>query len=396
LIDGSFVMKKQSSKLAFSFLCENPQHQTGGMTFFREYLVHSLKHFEDLEWIVFAGPNQEFDFEHPRLRYIRDFRANDQMKARLWADHFRAGPVARRLGAAGLFTIGFVPVHAPLPVFMGVNALLHTDKENCPGFFRRWYRGWNIRHGVRRASLVITNSAFTASRLRKEYPECVGKLVVSHEGTLPEFTPDRAAGETEALEKALQVKPGYLLWVSNFHHYKQAPLFLEGYADLPAGVRARMPVVMVGGDWGGAAAVNELIKTRNLQADVRVLGWVDAKWIAPLFRHALAYVLPSREETFGRTITEALSSGTPCVLNDIPIAHEISGGHALIIDFNNRALVTTTLRRLVDEPALREQIRIGGLAQAKRFSFERMAIERVGAVREWLRKNAGSETPENH
>jgi glycosyltransferase involved in cell wall biosynthesis len=122
---------------------------------------------------------------------------------------------------------------------------------------------------------------------------------------------------------------------------------------------------------------------------VRVLGWVDAKWLAPLYRHALAYVLSSREETFGRTIAEALSCGTPCVLNDIPVAREISGGHALIIDFNNRALVATTLRRLLEEPALREQIRSQGLEQAKKFSFERMAVERVGAVREWLGKNAG-------
>jgi glycosyltransferase involved in cell wall biosynthesis len=383
------MQKKISSRLAFSFLCENPQHQTALTTFFREYLVHSLDHFEDLKWLVFAGTNQEIGIEHPRLRYFRDYHANDRMKARLLADHFQVGPMARRLGAAGLLTIGFVPLRAPLPVFMGVNALLHLDKDNCPGFLRRWYRTWNITRGLRKASLVIANSAFTASRLREAHPACAGKLIVSHEGTLPEFTPRCEPGEPDALEKALQVKPGYLLWVSNFHHYKQAPLFLEGYADLPAEVRARMPVVMVGGNWGGTAIVNELIKTRNLQSDVRVLGWVDAKWLAPLYRHALAYVLPSREETFGRTITEALSCGTPCVLNDIPVVHEISGGHAFIIDFNDRALVATTLRRLLEEPAMCEQIRIKGLEQAKKFSFERMAVERVGAVREWLKKNTG-------
>ena len=97
----------------------------------------------------------------------------------------------------------------------------------------------------------------------------------------------------------------------------------------------------------------------------------------------------SREETFGRTIAEALSCGTPCVLNDIPIAHEISGGHALIIDFKNRSLVTATLRRLLEEPALTAQIRLQGLEQAKKFSFERMAVERVGAVRAWLGQNTG-------
>lgn len=383
------MQKRTFNRLAFSLLCENPQHQTALTTFFREYLVHSLNHFEDLEWLVFAGPNQEIGIEHPRLRYDREYPANDRMKVRLWADQFRVGPRSRQFGAAGLFTIGFVPVRAPLPVFMGVNALLHLDKQNCPGMLRRWYRNWNIARGMRKASLVIANSAFTASRLREAFPACADKLIVSHEGTLPEFTPRREPGETAALEQALRIKPGYLLWVSNLHHYKQAPLFLEGYADLPAEVRARMPVVMIGGDWGGAAAVNELIQTRDLQSNVRVMGWVDAKWLAPLYRHALAYVLPSREETFGRTITEALSCGTPCVLNDIPIAHEISGGHALIIDFNNRALVTATLRRLLEEPALSGQIRSRGLEQAKKFSFERMAIERVGAVRDWLKKNTG-------
>jgi alpha-1,3-rhamnosyl/mannosyltransferase len=376
-------------KLAFSFLCENPQRQTGLTTFFREYLAHSLNHFDDLEWLVFAGPNQEIGIEHPRLRYLRDYPANDRRPARLLADHFLVGPAARRLGAAGLLTIGFVPVRAPLPVFMGVNVLPPVDENNCPGFLRRWYRSRNITRGMRRASLVIANSAFTASRLREAYPAYAGKLMISHEGTLPEFTPHREPGETEALEKALQVKPGYLLWVSNFYHYKQVPLFLEAYADLPAEIRARMPVIMVGGNWEGTAVVNELIKSRNLESHVRVLGWVDAKWLAPLYRHALAYVLSSREETFGRTIAEALSCGTPCVLNDIPVAREISGGHALIIDFNNRALVATTLRRLLEEPALREQIRSQGLEQAKKFSFERMAVERVGAVREWLGKNAG-------
>jgi alpha-1,3-rhamnosyl/mannosyltransferase len=217
-------------------------------------------------------------------------------------------------------------------------------------------------------------------------------LIISHEGTLPEFTPRFEAGEAEALEKVLGVQPGYLLWVSNFYHYKQAPLFLEGYAALPAAARSRMPVVMVGGDWHGAAVVRELIAALRLESNVRLLGWVDAKWLAPLYRQALAYVLSSREETFGRTVTEAMSCGTPCVLNDIPVMREISGDHALIIDFNDRALVTATLRRLLEEPPLREKIRSAGLEQAKKFSFQQMAVERIGAVRGWLEKNSGGKS----
>jgi alpha-1,3-rhamnosyl/mannosyltransferase len=375
-----------SVKLAFTFLCENPQRQTALTTFFREYLLHSLNHFPQLEWIVFAGPTQEIALTHPRLSFVRDYPANDRIQERLIADHFKVGPHARRLGAAGLFTIGFAPIRATLPVFMGVNSLQFLTKENRVGLGRQLYREWTCSHGVRKAARVITNSEFSASKLRSAYPVCSDKLIVSHEGTQIEYTPHGTPGEVEALKKKLGIEPGYLFWASNFYRYKQAPLFLNAYADLPAELRAKMPVVMVGGDWeGGKAAAESVIRERGIEANVRMLGWIDFKWLPVLYRHALAYVLPSREETFGRTTTEALASGTPCLLHDIPIMHEIAGESALIIDFNDRPLVSKTLVQLHENKELRTRLRTGGLERAKKFSFEKMAVERVGAVLDWLK-----------
>ncbi len=372
-------------KLAFTFLCENPQRQTALTTFFREYLLHSLNYFPELEWVVFAGPTQEIDLVHPRLQYVRDYPANDRIQERLIADHFKVGPHAQRLGCAGLFTIGFSPIRAPLPVFMGVNSLQFLSRENKVGFVRQVYRERTCSHGVRKAALVITNSGFAASKLRAAYPISTNKLIVSHEGTQTEYTPTQEPGEVAALKKELGLEPGYLFWASNFYRYKQAPLFLEAYADLPAELRAKMPVVMVGGDWeGGKAAAEDVIRARGIEANVRMLGWIDFKWLPVLYRHALAYVLPSREETFGRTTTEALASATPCLLQDIPIMHEIAGEAAVIVDFHNRELVTRTLRRLYEDESLRQRLGAVGLERSKKFSFEKMAVERVGAVLHWL------------
>jgi alpha-1,3-rhamnosyl/mannosyltransferase len=372
-------------KLAFSLLCENPNRQTALTTFFREYLIHPLNRFPHLEWIVFAGRTQLLDLQHPRLTWVRDYPANDQLKRRLVADHFKVGPRAAQLGAAGLLTIGFTPVRAGLPVFMGVNSLQFLTRENRIGRGRELYREWTCSHGVRKAALVITNSEFAASKLRTAYPFSERKLIVSHEGTQEEYKPDVAPGEVNALKKELGIEPGYLFWASNFYGYKQAPLFLEAYADLPESVREKMPVVMVGGDWeGGKAAAEKVIRSRGIEKNVRILGWIDFKWLPVLYRHALAYVLPSREETFGRTTTEAMASGTPCLLHDIPIMHEIAGDAALIINFNNRPLVVETLLRLHREPELRAQLGRTGLERSHKFSFERMAVERVQAVLDWL------------
>ena len=379
-------------KLAFTFLCENPCRQTALTTFFREYLEHSLHAFADLEWLIFAGPNHDLGFEHPRLEFVRAFPANDRVVRRLLADHFQVAPLAKRRGARALLTIGFVPLRAPLPVFMHINSLQHLSNENNLGGLRQWYRCWNVSRGVRKAAMVLTNSQFAASQLRRAHPECAAKLVVTHEGTQREYSPQRAPGETEALQRELGIEPGYLLWVSNFYHYKQAPLFLEAYADLPPEIRRRLPVIMTGGDWdGGLAAAQAVIRARSLEENVRILGWIDFKWLPPLYRHALAYVLPSREETFGRTTTEALASGTPCVLHDIPIMHEIAGDSAIIVDFRDRAQVTAVFRRLFEDDALRRRLSAAGIERAGKFSFARMATERVQAVLNWLKQQQRSE-----
>jgi glycosyltransferase involved in cell wall biosynthesis len=375
-------------KLAFTLLCENPARQTALTTFFREYLLHSLEAFPELEWIVFAGPNQQISLDHPRLNYVRDYPANDQLKARLRADHLKVAGHAKALGASGLFTIGFAPLRAPLPIFMGVNSLQHLSKDNRVGTGRQVYRKLVIAHGVRKAALVITNSEFAASQLRIAHPVCRAKLIVSHEGTQSEYNPGRLPGETQALKTELGLTPGYLLWVSNFYHYKQAPLFLEAYADLPREIRQKRPVVMVGGDWdGGRHAAEEVIRARGIENNVRILGWIDFKWLPVLYRHALAYVLPSREETFGRTTTEALACGTPCLLHDIPIMHEIAGDAAWILDFNNRPAVLEAIQRLSEDEPVVARLRAAGLERAKQFSFKKMATERVGAALAWIRKN---------
>ena len=368
-------------KLALTTLCENPLHRTALTTMFHEFLGHALRLYPDLDWIIFAGPNQNLGLTDPRIQYVRRFSAGDRLSARLLADHFQVSPLAHQMGAAGLLTVGFVPFRSALPTFMHINSLQHLSSSNQLGSLRQTYRTWMVKRGLQRATLVITNSHSARAQLLSAHPECSDRLFMSHEGTQPQFQPDKGPDEVARLKKEMGLDPGYLLWVSNFYHYKQAPLFIQGYAQLPAEVRQRMPVVMVGGDWdGGLAAAKATAAECGVTENIQFRGWVPEEWLAPLYRNALAFILPSREETFGRCTTEAMACGTPCVLNDIPTNREVSGGHALIINFANRELVTATLRQVYEDASLRERLRLKGMEQAKKFSFENMTRTRIDAI----------------
>ncbi len=370
-------------KIALSILCENPLRKTGLTSLFHELVRHSVAAEEDVEWIVFAGPRQEWNVIHPRLEVVRDYPANDHLRERLIADHFLVPGRARKLGARVLVTVGFVPLRKTLPTVMHMLSLQHLDRSNKVGVWRQAYRTWMAERGFSNADAILTNSEFARSQILAAHPDCASRLTVSYEGLQHElFHPAPEPGEAAALEKEFRICPGFLLWVSNFYAYKQAELLLQGYARLSGEARQRMPLVMVGGGWeGGAESAEGRARELGIREDVHFPGWVADRWVPALYRQAGIFTLPSREETFGRSVLEAMACGTPCVVNDIPIMHEVTAGHAAIVDFRDPSAVAAALQRLMDDEAERARLRTLGLRRAADFSFEKLTRERMGIIR---------------
>jgi glycosyltransferase involved in cell wall biosynthesis len=208
------------------------------------------------------------------------------------------------------------------------------------------------------------------------------KVVASYEGLdHGQFRPEAPAGEAERMMAALGIGPGYLLWSGNFYAYKQADKLLAAYSRLSAAERAAFPLVMVGGDWnGGRTRAEVLARELGVIEAVKFLGWVGDEWLAPLYRHARVHVLASREETFGKSVTEAMACGCACVVNDIAVLREVAGGAASVVDFGDVVAAGAALAELATNDGLVARLRTAGLKRAGDFGYARLARERVGAV----------------
>ena len=378
-------------KIALTILSENPLRKTGLTSLFHEFVSRALNLFPDVSWVIFAGPNQEWTAVNERVEVVRDFPANDRLGRRLWADHFQVCPAARARGADVLVTVGFVPVRKCLPVAMHALSLQALDTRNRVGLLRELYRRWIVKYSWPKADLLFVNSRWTEEQILALDPLFRNHIVISYEGLQHEiFNTTAAPDEPRRLKEQFGVDPGYVLWVSNFYPYKQHELLLAGYARLDAESRRRHPLVMSGGNWfNGLDAARAQAKSLGIEADVKFLGWIDDPWVPLLYRHAAAFTLPSREETFGRCVIEAMACGTPCLVNDIPIMREVTGGHALIIDYRDAALVAKSLRTLLTDTALTTRLRAAGLDQARQFTFEKLATERITAIRQLVSARTG-------
>lgn len=89
-------------------------------------------------------------------------------------------------------------------------------------------------------------------------------------------------------------------------------------------------------------------------ADVRVLGRIDPDDVAPLYRAADAFLLPSRGEGFPVTAQEAMASGLPVVISDDPSYGpwvDGAGAGATLVRPEPRAILERLLPLLGDPAA---------------------------------------------
>jgi glycosyltransferase involved in cell wall biosynthesis len=115
--------------------------------------------------------------------------------------------------------------------------------------------------------------------------------------------------------------------------------------------------------------------------------WLSAEDLAGLYRLAACFVLPSFEEGFGLPILEAMAAGTPVACSNCSSLPEVAGDAALLFDPYDPADIARALDRLIDDPALRDELRDRGRAQAARFPWSQTA---EATLRSYRRAIAGA------
>jgi glycosyltransferase involved in cell wall biosynthesis len=102
---------------------------------------------------------------------------------------------------------------------------------------------------------------------------------------------------------------------------------------------------------------------------VHVLGPTDGPPLG-LYRLADVFVLPSAGESFGMVAAEAAAAGTPVVVTDrCGVADFLQEGEALVVPEDRKAILDA-VRSVVVDPLLHQRLATGGVAAARRSSWE--------------------------
>ena len=128
----------------------------------------------------------------------------------------------------------------------------------------------------------------------------------------------------------------------------------------------------------------ELVTTLGLTEKVDFTGYLRQDQLDSYFYHALGYVFPSVNEGFGIPILEAFSFGLPVIISQQGALMEVAGDAALIFENNNAEALLQSMKLLVDNPNLREELGKKGRIRLDQFSAEKFFLSLEKAFKEIL------------
>ena len=165
----------------------------------------------------------------------------------------------------------------------------------------------------KKADLIICVSEATRIETLERYALDESRVRVIHQGV---NTPTDISSRQE-----ISSDP-FLLFVGHRNGYKNFNQFLEAFSL----VRSRFPEMKL-------VIVGPVLSMQESDFLNEKAG--DGNWLAlppqsdtelqSLYRTAFAHVVASSMEGFGMTILESMAQGTPVIINDIPIFHEVAG-----------------------------------------------------------------------
>ncbi len=282
-----------------------------------------------------------------------------------------------------------IPLLAPCPVVVQQRG---TEYWGHPEFYTGWSGRVDQVYGrvmiplyCRKAVRVLTNSDTLGEELVRYVGVPRSKLRTVYASADRSFRPiaDPAALAAARARYRLPEEP-FLLMVVKGHQTmgqasgkvltprKNVALAVEAYGRMRSRALAagRTPPALVILGVGIAERLTpDVVAEHTDPGSVHTPGFVEFEDMPALYSMARALVFPSRYESFGIPIVEAMACGCPVITATTSACPEVAGGAAILVDPDDtEGLADAMLRVSLDDP-LAEDLRQRGLRRAAGFSW---------------------------
>jgi alpha-1,3-rhamnosyl/mannosyltransferase len=262
-----------------------------------------------------------------------------------------------------------VTIHDAIPLHRNDNHATHLSPKQ-----RLLHAYWRavMPRGTHRARLVVTDSRYALADLRVSLGIPLERMRVVPLAVDPVFTAESFCEPPEGMRAGDR----FILAFASPDGRKNHVGAIEAFREI-VGEYGDLSLVLVCSHSGVRAHLEH-----TCHDGVRPVGPISTRDLVWLYRNALALVFPSFGEGFGLPPVEAMACGTPVIASSAGSIPEILGDCAVTVDPRDSGSIARGIRSVLSDPALREDLKSRGLANADRFSRHSMGLALTAAYAE--------------
>lgn len=245
-----------------------------------------------------------------------------------------------------------------------------------------------VPQSLQKAKKIIAVSNHTKRDIQKIFKIESEKIEVIYEGVefrdLPSKTEAVCGLETKVCFDDLITKYGlkenYILFLGTIEPRKNIEAAIKAFCVLAQKDRnfvKNYQLVLAGAKgWKYEKvfkAIEDCQKKLGSKEVVKYIGYVPARDKFALMKYSVCFIFPSLYEGFGLPVLEALSLGVPTITSNVSALPEVVDRAAIFVNPYKTESIVKALIKVLSDNKLRDQLSRKGIAQAKKFSWEKCA-----------------------
>lgn len=342
----------------------------GGQTYLKNLLAY-LPEQADMCILVYAPAGLHLP-EDPQIMRATTFwpTANPLLRA-VW-EKIALPHILRKEKAQILFCPGGI-IASDVPVGCKTVTMFRNMMPFDPDVLRRMpfglqkIRNWILKRVMLRSMATADLTIFISEYARGVIEELtpVRNAVTIPHGINSQF---RTAGQMITRPSWLP-QGEYLLYVSRFDVYKHQLEVVQAYAKLPANLRSRYKLLLVG-EAGNMLAreVEAWVKEKSLDGQVFIRGAVPYTDLPAVYHHATVNLFASSCENCPNILLEALGAGRPVLSSSVMPMPEFGGNAVVYFSPTDPMSIYEQLIAVLQDESRRESL--ASLAQQRSSDFD--------------------------
>jgi glycosyltransferase involved in cell wall biosynthesis len=348
-------------------------------TYVRNLLRHLARIDQTTEYVVLC---READRELIALTGA-NFRAVPEASPGYSVREQITVPLALRREGADLFHAPHyvLPPLTPCKSVVTIHDCIHLRfPQYLPNTLGYAYARSSLWFATHRSNRILTVSEASKRDILDYFNVPPGKIDVIYNGIDERFSAPPDPDDVARVRERFQLDHPFILYAGNIKPHKNLERTIEAFQLLRRdSAFEQVKLVIIGDEIAKYAALRHAVHRHKLHKYVRFFGFVPNSTLAILYRLAAVFVFPSLYEGFGLPPLEAMASGTPVITSNVSSLPEVVGDAALLVNPLEPEAIADSMRRVLTDAALRDDLRIRGLARASQFSWDR-SIRRVREI----------------